>query len=249
MRHNVGDGKVIAEEKIFEAERGEENQAAGGHPGLARTFDQQRMPRNNRRNAPAESINRAYKRQDECKGTEYIHGDPAYPPELPGALHAAWFGGFGRGATFTSRRRFILGSAFRLHNFGHESSLRTRPAFHQGLGLVYKCIWQWVGTNVADRKRLPFPLQHKIHAPGEAPNTSCRNRAADAHALAICRAAQSLQFSDGVVVSFAFSVAQPCQETQRSDDYTDSHSKFCLFLHDGTPTAPSIRQCVGFYHT
>ncbi len=37
--YHVRDGKVIAEEKIFEAERCEENQAASGHPGLPRTFD------------------------------------------------------------------------------------------------------------------------------------------------------------------------------------------------------------------
>jgi hypothetical protein len=62
MRHNVGDGKIIAKEEIFEAERCEENQAARGHPGLACTLDQQRVSRDDCRNAPAERINRTYER-------------------------------------------------------------------------------------------------------------------------------------------------------------------------------------------
>src|SRR5216684_8198114 len=153
------------------------------------------MSRDDRRNPADERIHRADERQDECKGTEYIHSDPAYPPESPGALHAAplhptTFGGFGRGATLATRRCFILGSAFRLHHFGHESSLRTGPALHEGLGFIYKSIRQGVSANVTNRKRLPFPLQHKINAASEMTDTSGCGGPADAHALAFRGAAQ-----------------------------------------------------------
>src|SRR2546430_2501067 len=79
MRHHICDGKIIAEEKIFEAECCEENQAAGGHPGLPCALDQQRVARNDRGNASAKCINCADKRQDECKGAEYIHNNPPIP--------------------------------------------------------------------------------------------------------------------------------------------------------------------------
>src|SRR5712692_4626387 len=202
------------------------------------------MPRDNRRNAPGERINRTYESQDECKGTEYIHSDSASPQETPGTLRPASLGGAGLGTTGPARRCFILGSAFRLNDLGDESSFWTRAAFHEGLGLIYKSVRQGVGANVADRKRLPFALQHKINTAGEVTNTSGCDGTADAHALASCGSAQGLKFRDGVVVSFALSVTQPCQETERSYNYKNSHAELCLFLHSGTPTAPGIRRCV-----
>ena len=39
MCHDVGVGKIVAEEQVFEAECGEENQAAGGHAGLPGALD------------------------------------------------------------------------------------------------------------------------------------------------------------------------------------------------------------------
>src|SRR5690348_17705912 len=44
-------GKIVGEEQVFEAERCEENQAAGGHASLARALNQKRMARNYRRDA------------------------------------------------------------------------------------------------------------------------------------------------------------------------------------------------------
>src|SRR5260370_10588442 len=134
---------------------------------------------------------------------------PASPQEIPGALLAASLGRAGRGATVSSRRCFILGSAFRLNNLGDKSSLRTGAALHEGLGLVYKSIRQGVGANVADRQRLSSALQHKIGAAREAPHAPGRNGPADAHARAVRGAAQRLQFGDGVVISLALAIAKP----------------------------------------
>src|SRR5260370_22781800 len=131
------------------------------------------------------------------------------PPGTPGALHATSLGGLGRGDTFTTRRCFILGSAFRLNNLGDKSSICSGVALHEGLGLVYKCVWQRVGADVTDRHRLPFPLQHKINAAGEVANTSAGDGPADAHALTLRAPRQRRKFGDGVVVSLALSIAKP----------------------------------------
>ncbi len=132
---------------------------------------------------------------------------------------------------------FILGSAFCLDHLGDKASLRTGAALHEGLGLVNKSIRQRVRANVTDRERLPFALQHEINTAGEVTNTARCNRAADAHALAHHRALQGLEFGDGVVISFALSIAKPRQEAQCSYDDTDSYAKFCLFLHGGPAVA------------
>jgi hypothetical protein len=62
MRNDVCDGKIIAEEQVFEAERSEENQAARGHSSLPRALDQQRVAGENRRDSPDKRIRRTNKR-------------------------------------------------------------------------------------------------------------------------------------------------------------------------------------------
>src|SRR6267154_2550954 len=96
-------------------------------------------------------------------------------PYIP-LLHTSGFGSAGRSAAFSSRCCFILGSAFRLDNLGDKSSLRSGVTFHEGLRFVNKRIRQRVGANVANRKRLPLPLQHKINAARKVANASDRNR-------------------------------------------------------------------------
>src|SRR5207249_244544 len=82
----------------------------------------------------------------------------------------------------------VLGSTFRLHHLGDKASLRTGPALDESLGFVYKCVRQRVRANVADRERFPLALQHKIDPAAQVTNTSYCHGAADAHALAHCRA-------------------------------------------------------------
>src|ERR1700721_4610458 len=51
MGDDVGCGKIIAEEKIFETEGSNKNQATGGDSRLPRTFNEQRMARDDRGNS------------------------------------------------------------------------------------------------------------------------------------------------------------------------------------------------------
>ena len=64
MRDDVGRGKIITEEKIFEAEGGDKNQAAGGDPCLPRAFNEQRMARDNRGNPACKCKYRANERKE-----------------------------------------------------------------------------------------------------------------------------------------------------------------------------------------
>src|SRR5258708_6949902 len=163
---------------------------------------------------------------------------PYIPPPISRPLHSTTFGSVGRSAAFSARRSFILGSAFRLDNFGDKASLRTGAALHKGLRFVYKCIRQRVSADVANGERLPFSLQHKINAALEVSNASRRHCAPDAHPLAQRRTLQSLQFCNRMVVSLAFSIAEPCQKTERRYDDKNSYAKLYLFLHADTPTPP-----------
>src|SRR6266480_1362134 len=202
------------------------------------------MARENRCDATAKRIHRAYKREDKCKRSEYIHGDPAPPPAIPGALHAGSLGRTCCGSTGASRCCLILGSAFSLNYLGDKSAVRVGVALHQGLGLVYKSIRQRIAADVTDRQGLPFPFQHKINPAGNVVNTTGGDGAADAHALAFRGTRQRRKFGDGVIVRLALSVAEPRQKAHRSYDYADSHAKLCLLLHGSTPTMPSIQPWV-----
>ncbi len=138
--------------------------------------------------------------------------NPPLPPPNEGVLHGAGRAGArlvarrGGGAT---GRGFILRRALRLHVFSHETAVRSRAAFDQRLRFIDESVGQRFAANVTYGKRLPFPLQDKIHATGKTVNAAGLNRSADAHALAQGTALESLQLRDGVVVSFAFAVSEP----------------------------------------
>jgi hypothetical protein len=44
-------------------------------------------------------------------------------------------------------------------------------------------------------------------------------------------ALELLVFGDGVVVGLALAIPHPSQESQRDDDYADTHAKFSPILH------------------
>jgi hypothetical protein len=62
-------------------------------------------------------------------------------------------------------------------------------------------------------------------------NAAWGDSASQTHAMIARRTMQLLIFRDGVVVGFAFAVAQPSQESQGKDDYADTDAKFCPILH------------------
>src|SRR5580704_3897112 len=64
VSNDIGGGKIIAEEKIFEAESGDENQAASGDTRLPSAFNKKRMTRDNRGDPASECIDCTDKRQD-----------------------------------------------------------------------------------------------------------------------------------------------------------------------------------------
>jgi hypothetical protein len=76
---DVGCGEIVAEEKIFQAERRDEDQTTGGDTRLSRTFNKERMPSDDGSNPASERIHGANKRQDKSERTEYIHGAPPNP--------------------------------------------------------------------------------------------------------------------------------------------------------------------------
>ena len=133
MSDDVGDGKIVAEEKIFETEGGNKNQTAGGDPRLSRALYQERMARQDRGDATAKRIHRANKRQDQSERTEYIHGSSAYPPAMPGRVTCC----FSVLALVTEVRwQFAPGAAsyleahFACTYFGNKPPIRSRSAFH-----------------------------------------------------------------------------------------------------------------------
>src|SRR5205823_10302642 len=131
-----------------EAERCEENQAASGHPGLPRTFDQQRVTRDNRRNAPAERVNRADKRQDECKGTEYIHGQFCLSPGVSRAPYMPLFSvGLGAAPPLPPGAASYLEA-----HFACTTSATNRPS---GPGRPSTRAWD-LSTNVSGRGSVPM---------------------------------------------------------------------------------------------
>jgi len=63
VSYNVGNGKIIAEEQVFETEGSKEYQTACRKPSLASAFDQQRMARADGGNSADKRVRRANKRQ------------------------------------------------------------------------------------------------------------------------------------------------------------------------------------------
>jgi len=43
-----------------------------------------------------------------------------------------------------------------------------------------------------------------------------------------------------VIVGLAFAVAEPGQESEGYDDYTNPNAEFCLFLYCHFPAVPSV---------
>lgn len=63
MLDDVGDRKIVGEEKIFEAGDGDNDESADGHSSVAHAFDQQRVARADCENAAHYRVRRA----DECE--------------------------------------------------------------------------------------------------------------------------------------------------------------------------------------
>ncbi len=122
MGNHVSLREIVAEEQVFEAERADEDQNAGGDARLARALNEQRVPRDDGGNAPRESVDGTDKREQKCKRAEYIHKPSASPPKvfLLGVLHAALLGRAGSCGLVSTGRRFVLGSAFGLNVFRDE---------------------------------------------------------------------------------------------------------------------------------
>jgi hypothetical protein len=59
----VGNGKIVGEDKIFEADYSDNDQSADSHSGVARAFDEQRVARADCEDAADYRIRRA----DECE--------------------------------------------------------------------------------------------------------------------------------------------------------------------------------------
>src|SRR6516225_5711496 len=100
--------------------------------------------------AADESVDRADKRQQKCKGTEYIHKASAPPRrDWTGVLHAASLGHSGRSRFVPAWRRFVLRSTFGLHMLCDETSVGPGPALDKSLRLVDKGIGKRVAAHVA----------------------------------------------------------------------------------------------------
>src|SRR5882757_6921202 len=103
------------------------------------------MTRDDRRDATDEGVHGAYKGQEQCKGTEYIHETPTSSPRTKGVLHGAGRAGArlaGRRGGCATRSGFILRRALCLHVLGHKTAVRSRAAFDQRLRLIDERVWQ-----------------------------------------------------------------------------------------------------------
>lgn len=110
------------------------------------------MTDDDRGNPAAEGIQITNKRQNQPKGTKYIHAVLLSPKLRRAALCC------GRcRSRLPSGRCFILGRALGLDMLRHESPVCSRPSFDQRLRIVHERVRQRIAAYVADRQGLTLP--------------------------------------------------------------------------------------------
>src|SRR5258708_6928365 len=82
MGNHIRNGIIVSEKKIDQAQRRRKDKPTNRNPRLPRTFDEQRMPRNNGGDATHERVHRAHKRKNQRERAKYIHAVPASPDML-----------------------------------------------------------------------------------------------------------------------------------------------------------------------
>src|SRR5580692_8484356 len=136
-------------------------------------------------------------------------------------------------------RRFILRRALRLNLLRRKMPVPLEAALDQRLRFINESVRQRIAPDVTHRKLLPFAIEHKIHASLRPANAPRLDRSADANPVRPRIALQRPKLGNGVVVRFAFAIAQPRQKAHRHDDDADSDPEFGLFFHSvETPEVP-----------
>ena len=118
-----------------------------------------------------------------------------------------------------------------MHVFGDELAIAGRTAFDESLRFIDESVWKGVAADVADGKGLTLFLEDEFNAAWEVANAAGRHRSGQAHAVIARGALQGLVFRDGVVVAFAFAVAEPGEECQGDYDDPDTDAEFRASLH------------------